>query len=320
MRRSFKGIIWLVCSLSVLSVSGCTAYKAGMEQAKYDPIQYRLPKMQCVFTPSTSVHMLDAGFVERAVRSEIETNIMEQNGPSMGILEVKCERVQSKSGLFLPILSGITLWSANLLGMPFNAGKLSVDLSFVIKDLSGNIIREYDYSRNGKWISAIYYGEDASVRLLELCRSIMNEFKEDLVKDYSWISGALSGAQSGVGNSGYGGAAVSRDNPGMTDLENVIIRWAVDSDPQGARVFWRVISNVPQEVKNTNETYLMTTPYEETRPFNILGLTYENSTNVQIEIKITKRGYADQVKRFNVRQAIDQQEISTFFELVPEDF
>lgn len=113
---------------------------------------------------------------------------------------------------------------------------------------------------------------------------------------------------------------VSRDNPGMTDLENVIIRWAIDSDPQGARVFWRVISNIPQEVKNTNETYLMTTPYEETRPFNILGLTYENSTNVQIEIKLTKRGYADQVKRFNVRQAIDQQEISTFFELVPENY
>ena len=27
----------------------------------------------------------------------------------------------------------------------------------------------------------------------------------------------------------------------------------------------------------------------------------------------------DQIKRFNVRQAIDQQEISTFFELVPEE-
>ena len=62
----------------------------------------------------------------------------------------------------------------------------------------------------------------------------------------------------------------------------------------------------------------MTTPYEETRAFNILGLTYENSTNVQIEIKLEKSGYETQVKRFNVRQAIDQQEISSFFELVPK--
>lgn len=112
---------------------------------------------------------------------------------------------------------------------------------------------------------------------------------------------------------------VSRDNPGNTALERTIIRWAVDSDPQGARVFYRVISSVPAQVKNTNETYLTTTPYEETRSFNILGLTYENSRDVQIEFKIVKDGYETQVKRFNVRQAIDQQEISTFFILVKKE-
>ena len=119
--------------------------------------------------------------------------------------------------------------------------------------------------------------------------------------------------------SGEAGNVVTRDNPGGTDLEKVIIRWYFDSDPRGARIFWRVISSVPAEVKNTNELYLMTTPFEETRSFNILGLTYETSRDVQIEIKLTKKGYMDQVKRFNVRQAIDQQEISSFFELVPID-
>ena len=55
------------------------------------------------------------------------------------------------------------------------------------------------------------------------------------------------------------------------------------------------------------------------RAFNILGLTYENSRDVQIEIKVVKNGYEAQVKRFNVRQAIDQQEISSFFMLVPKE-
>ena len=77
--------------------------------------------------------------------------------------------------------------------------------------------------------------------------------------------------------------------------------------------------SIPAVVKNTNETYLMTTPFEETRSFNILGLTYENSRDVQIEIKVSKKGYEDQVKRFNVRQAIDQQEISGFFEMVAKE-
>ena len=112
---------------------------------------------------------------------------------------------------------------------------------------------------------------------------------------------------------------VSRDKAGQSALERTILRWYFDSDPRGARIFWRVISSIPAEVKNTNETYLMTTPFEETRSFNILGLTYENSRDVTIEIKITKKGYEDQIKRFNVRQAIDQQEISGFFELVKKE-
>ena len=112
---------------------------------------------------------------------------------------------------------------------------------------------------------------------------------------------------------------VNRDKPGQSALERTILRWYFDSDPRGARIFWRVISSVPAEVKNTNETYLMTTPFEETRSFNIQGLTYENSRDVTIEIKISKKGYEDQIKRFNVRQAIDQQEISGFFELVKKE-
>jgi len=111
---------------------------------------------------------------------------------------------------------------------------------------------------------------------------------------------------------------VTRENPGKTDMEKSIIRWYFDSDPRGARIFYRVISSVPAEVKNTNETYLTTTPLEETRSFNIQGLTYDNARDVTIEIKLSKRGYEDQIKRFNVRQALDQQEISSFFELVPK--
>lgn len=112
---------------------------------------------------------------------------------------------------------------------------------------------------------------------------------------------------------------VDRSNPGATDMEKTILRWYFDSDPRGARIYYRVISSVPNEVKNTNETYLSTTPLEETRGFNIQGLTYDNSRNVTIEVKVSKRGYEDQVKRFNVRQALDQQEISGFFELVAKE-
>lgn len=71
---------------------------------------------------------------------------------------------------------------------------------------------------------------------------------------------------------GQANARVSRDNAGATAMEQSIIRWYFDSDPRGARVFYRVISGNPAEVKNTNETFLTTTPYEETKGFGIPAL------------------------------------------------
>lgn len=109
--------------------------------------------------------------------------------------------------------------------------------------------------------------------------------------------------------------APSKSSPN-DDISSTIIRWYFDSDPRGARIFYRVISQVPQEVKNTNESYMTTTPLEETKALNIPGLTYANSNDVVMEIKVTKRGYEEQIKRYNLRQVLDQQEISGFFELV----
>ena len=105
---------------------------------------------------------------------------------------------------------------------------------------------------------------------------------------------------------------------GNTALESTIIRWYLDSSPKGADVSMRVVSSTP-EVKNTNQNYVGTTPYETTESFDIKGLTYNNSGNVQIEITCEKAGYVSQKKRFNLRQAIDQKEISTKFNLIKEE-
>lgn len=105
---------------------------------------------------------------------------------------------------------------------------------------------------------------------------------------------------------------------GNTALESTVIRWYLDSSPKGADVSTRIVSSTP-EVKNTNQNYVGTTPYETTETFDIKGLTYNNSGNVQIEVTCEKAGYISQKKRFNLRQAIDQKEISTKFNLIKEE-
>ena len=104
---------------------------------------------------------------------------------------------------------------------------------------------------------------------------------------------------------------------GSTSLEQTVIRWYIDSYPKGVDVFTRVISSTP-DVKNSNQNYVGTTPYETTEAFDIKGLTLNNAGDVQIEVTCEKPGYISQKKRFNVLQAIDQKEISTKFNLVED--
>lgn len=105
---------------------------------------------------------------------------------------------------------------------------------------------------------------------------------------------------------------------GDTALEQTIIRWDVQSRPQGADIFWRVVSKTP-EVKSTNNKYLMTTPYEATKSLDIRGLTYQTAGDVRIILRCEKDGYMSQEKEYNVRMVIDQEEISAFFRLVKEE-
>ena len=105
---------------------------------------------------------------------------------------------------------------------------------------------------------------------------------------------------------------------GDTALEHTVIRWYILSTPQGADVSWRVISSTP-DVANTNSNYVGTTPYESTESFDFKGLTYNNSGNVQIEVTCEKAGFLSQRKRFNLRQAIDQKEISAKFNLIKDE-
>lgn len=105
---------------------------------------------------------------------------------------------------------------------------------------------------------------------------------------------------------------------GNTALEHLVVHWNVNSRPQGADVYWRVISQTP-EVKNQNYKYLETTPYEGSETLNIKGLSYNNSGLVQIEVKVEKTGYYSQTKKYDVRSLIDDNDVSYMFRLVKEE-
>ncbi|MCQ2078192.1 MAG: hypothetical protein MJZ20_14385 [Bacteroidaceae bacterium] len=105
---------------------------------------------------------------------------------------------------------------------------------------------------------------------------------------------------------------------GNTALEHLTVHWNINSRPQGADVYWRVISKTP-DVKQQNYKYCETTPYETTETLNIKGLTYNNVGNVQIEVKCEKAGYYSQTKKYDILSVIDEGEVSYMFRLVKEE-
>lgn len=104
---------------------------------------------------------------------------------------------------------------------------------------------------------------------------------------------------------------------GSSTLEHLVVHWNINSRPQGADVYWRVISKTP-DVKNQNYKYLETTPYEGSETLDIKGLSYENAGLVQIEIKVEKEGYFSQTKKHDVLSLIDDNDINYMFRLVKE--
>ena len=107
------------------------------------------------------------------------------------------------------------------------------------------------------------YNMSGSAYSKEIANQVLNQAYTEALKDIDWdrIAFFLHRASSPKQEPNK---QVTGD--GNTALEHLTIHWDVNSRPQGADIFWRVISSTP-EVKNQNYKYLQTTPYETTEVF-----------------------------------------------------
>ena len=102
------------------------------------------------------------------------------------------------------------------------------------------------------------------------------------------------------------------------DSDSNEIKWLINSDPADAHVFFKVVSS-NNAIPKIEKRYLGNTPISKSNPLKIQGLTKENSSEVSIEIEISKRGYQGQTKIFNCKDIIETKEISWMFELQESD-
>ena len=195
-KLSFK-LSWRALCLSIavgtLLFTGCSMYKAGMENAEYDPIPNKLPNL--VYNYGGLYDQL----VNNVVKDELYKNVIEVDGKPLGNIQVRCEKLDAKVNFLFPFLSGFTLFMGNILGMPYVAGSIDMELEFLIEDINGDVVKRYNYSDLDKYTLGFYYGEDARVKEIEMCKSIMDEFKKDVTRDFGLISEALNTPANGIG-------------------------------------------------------------------------------------------------------------------------
>lgn len=183
-----------------------------------------------------------------------------------------------------------------------------VEISVVLKDAKGNeVFAQKNITTTANGMVTIQYNKSVSKGLDEAYTQALEQINWNRIASFLRVED-LPKEEPQKSVQGYGDTA----------LEQTIIRWDVQSRPQGADIFWRVASKTP-EVKSTNNKYLMTTPYEATKALDIRGLTYQTASNVRIILRCEKDGYMPQEKEYDVRMVLDQEEISAFFRLVKEE-
>lgn len=299
-RKTLWGFI-TVAFLSTL-LTGCGAYKQSLGNNLMGQLRTRF---QITRSPQQQFYDLTNGLQVKVEptqpQSTGEKNV--QSMSNLGIFQIPTITYVRSMGFkdISPSQDYTLIIRQNRIDVNTWNGEINITLGVQLKDPNGSIVfNQETHSSDKKAIGVDVAFNDAYTSALEQI-------------NWNQIASFLRAAQFARNE-----PTKAADGLGNTALEHTIIRWDVQSRPQGADIFWRVVSKTPN-VKSTNNKYLTTTPYEATKALDIKGLTYQNSGNVRIILRCEKEGYLPQEKEYDVRMVLDQEEISSFFRLVKED-
>ena len=132
--------------------------------------------------------------IRELLNDEINTNYINNNQFSKGYLVPRIDCDIKEAGHGFAFLTGFTLGTLNLLGMPIAGRRIDVRARFTIEDGDNNIIWKRSYhdshiSYYGYWYG---WGSAKANNTLHLLRKILLDLKEDISNDITIITEDLS--------------------------------------------------------------------------------------------------------------------------------
>lgn len=184
--------------LSILFSSCQTLFNPSMLKVKKEPIPILLKKLD-ISRPIEQVNntktISTSAPVFTIFERNLEINWMEtESDRTYGKIEIINISANNKFPFLFPFLSGLTLFSLNLLGMPLYEQKFSAEYDVIITDTNGKRVQKYNYIGNSKTTYGFYYGKDGSTVGIEAIKDVMAQLNSDLARDAKMINDKLEKA------------------------------------------------------------------------------------------------------------------------------
>lgn len=199
-----KTYLFILSTITMCLVSGCVTFKPSMLRVENDPIPEKLHKLS-VITPSTQLGNVTTIKYQKydftLFQRELETNLMDKTvGRNYGTIEMVFISQQQKAGVGFLILSAITCFTINILGLPISREKITNEYEFRIYDINNNEIAKYNYFAEAKSTNGLYYGKSQDVLIIEIVKQVLEDFKNDLERDAASINRQLEQAMNPESN------------------------------------------------------------------------------------------------------------------------
>jgi hypothetical protein len=150
--------ITILFLVSVL-VFGCRSWSPMSIEQEKAPINPQIPSLQLYAGTEYYTEILSETEF-RLFRQEMEENVMNPYGDKYGSAFYSSRIVDEKSGMGFIILSGISLYTLNLVGLPMHRINRTIEIEIRILDLKGRLIGKYIGRGTGKANIGLYYGFD----------------------------------------------------------------------------------------------------------------------------------------------------------------
>lgn len=150
--------ITLLFLVSVL-IFGCRSWTPMSIEQEKAPINPQIPSLQLYAGTEYYTEILSETEF-RLFRQEMEENIMNPYGDKYGSAFYSSRVVDEKSGMGFIVLSGLSLYTLNIVGLPMHRINRTIEIEIRILDLKGRLIGKYVGRGTGKANIGLYYGYD----------------------------------------------------------------------------------------------------------------------------------------------------------------